>query len=63
VTGHPLSPSTGSQELLSFFHHDADTMDASLDVIAEVDADAVVPGHGPVFRGSPRDAVAELRRG
>jgi len=63
VTGHPLSPSTGSQKLMTFFHHDLDGMDASLDVIAEIDADAIVPGHGPVFRGSSRDAVAQLRRG
>jgi glyoxylase-like metal-dependent hydrolase (beta-lactamase superfamily II) len=63
VTGHPLSPSTGPQRLMGFFHHDVDAMDASLDTIAEVDADAIVPGHGPVFRGSPRDAVAQLRRG
>lgn len=63
VTGHPLSASTGSQKLMTFFHHDVDAMDASLDAIAEVDADAVVPGHGPVFHGSPRDAVNQLRRG
>ena len=62
VTGHPLSTTTGPQILMDFFHHDVDAMDASLDVIAEVDADAIVPGHGPVFRGSPRDAVAQLRR-
>jgi glyoxylase-like metal-dependent hydrolase (beta-lactamase superfamily II) len=63
VTGHPLSPSTGSQKLMTFFHHDLDAMDASLDVIAEIDADAIVPGHGPVFRGPPREAVSQLRRG
>lgn len=63
VTGHPLAASTGPQELMRFFHHDLDAMNASLDVIADVDADAIVPGHGPVFRGSPRDAVGELRRG
>lgn len=63
VTGHPLSPTTGPQELMGFFHHDLDAMKASLDVIAEVDADAIIPGHGPVFRGSPREAVAELRSG
>jgi glyoxylase-like metal-dependent hydrolase (beta-lactamase superfamily II) len=63
VTGHPLSAAAGPQELMGFFHHDLDAMDASLDVIADVDADAIVPGHGPVFRGSPRDAVAQLRRG
>ena len=63
VTGHALSSTTGPQELMGFFHHDLDVMDASLDVIAEVDADAIIPGHGPVYRGSPRDAVAQLRRG
>jgi glyoxylase-like metal-dependent hydrolase (beta-lactamase superfamily II) len=62
VTGHRLSAGTGSQRLMGMFHHDLDAMDASLDVIAEVDADAIIPGHGPVFPGSPREAVAELRR-
>ena len=62
VTGHALSSTTGPQELMGFFHHDLDAMNASLLVIAEVDADAIVPGHGPVHRGSPRDAVAQLRR-
>jgi glyoxylase-like metal-dependent hydrolase (beta-lactamase superfamily II) len=63
VTGHPLSSTIGPQELMGFFHHDLDAMHASLGVIADVDADAIVPGHGPVHRGSPRDAVARLRRG
>ena len=62
VTGHPLSSTTGPQELLGFFHHDRDILGASLDVIAGVDADVIIPGHGPVYRGSPREAVAELRR-
>ncbi|MGI9085586.1 MAG: MBL fold metallo-hydrolase [Aeromicrobium sp.] len=61
VTGHSLSSTTGPQELMGFFHHDVPAMDASLDVIAEVDADVIIPGHGPVHRGSPREAVAELR--
>jgi glyoxylase-like metal-dependent hydrolase (beta-lactamase superfamily II) len=63
VTGHRLSSHAGSQRLMSMFHHDEDVMDASLDVIAEVDADVIVPGHGPVYRGTPRNAVNELRRG
>jgi glyoxylase-like metal-dependent hydrolase (beta-lactamase superfamily II) len=62
ITGHPLSATTGPQELMGFFHHDIDAVHASLDVIAEVDADAIIPGHGPVYRGSPRQAVAEVRR-
>ena len=63
VTGHALSSTTGPQELRGFFHHDHDAMNASLDTIADIDADVIVPGHGPVHRGSPRDAVAQLRRG
>ena len=58
-----MSAHTGPQELMGFFHHDLDAMHASLDVIAEVDAEAIIPGHGPVHRGSPRDAVDQLRRG
>jgi flavorubredoxin len=46
---------------MGFFHHDTEAMDTSLDVIAAVDADAIIPGHGPVYRGSPEDAVAALR--
>lgn len=63
VTGHPLSSTTGPQELMGFFHHDLDAQNASLDVIAGIDAVAIIPGHGPVHRGTPRDAVAQLRRG
>jgi len=63
VTGHPLSSTTGPQELLGFFHHDRGNLGASLDVIADVDADVIIPGHGPVYRGTPREAVSELRRG
>jgi len=62
ITGHPLSAHTGPQELFGFFHHDLEALDTSLDVIAGVDADVIVPGHGPVHRGSPADAVSELRR-
>ncbi|MGH3457266.1 MBL fold metallo-hydrolase [Aeromicrobium sp.] len=63
ITGHPLSSTTGPQELMGFFHHDVAAVKAALDVIADVDADAIVPGHGPVYRGSPRDAVTHIRRG
>ena len=63
VTGHPLSSMAGPQELLGFFHHAHDNLGGSLDVISDVDADVIIPGHGPVYRGTPREAVAELRRG
>lgn len=63
VTGHPLSGTTGPQMLPDFFHHDAAGAGAALDVIAGIDADVIVPGHGAVHRGSPSDAVREVRRG
>lgn len=34
---------------------------ASLDRIADLAADWVLPGHGPAFRGSPADAAAAVR--
>ncbi len=60
VTGHPLSAATGPQMLLDFFHHDLPAARAALDVIAGVEADVVIPGHGPVHRGSPASAVSEM---
>jgi glyoxylase-like metal-dependent hydrolase (beta-lactamase superfamily II) len=63
VTGHPLSPYVGPQRIAEFFHHDRAQAEASLDVIAAVDAHAIVPGHGPVHRGTPAEAVAAARSG
>ena len=34
---------------------------ASLAAIAHVDADLVLPGHGPPFAGSPKEAVEQVR--
>ena len=39
---------------MGFFHHDLDTMHASLDVIAEVDADAIIPATTGASRFSAR---------
>lgn len=61
ITGHPLSRTRGPQLLPAFFDHDRSGLDAALDVLAALDADAVVPGHGPVHRGSPADAVRAVR--
>ena len=61
VTGHPLSATTGPQMLLDFFHHDVRAARAALDVIAAVDAEAIIPGHGPVHRGSPATAARDAR--
>jgi len=63
VTGHPLSRVTGPQLLPPFFHHDAGGAAATLDALAGTEAAVVFPGHGPVFRGTPADAVAQVRAG
>jgi glyoxylase-like metal-dependent hydrolase (beta-lactamase superfamily II) len=61
VTGHPLSRVNGPQLLPAFFDHDRGAVQQALDTIATADARAIIPGHGPVYRGSPADAVRELR--
>lgn len=61
ITGHPISTQSGPQLLPAFFSHDAGQLDTSLDAIAALDADTVLPGHGPVWQGSLRTAVQEAR--
>lgn len=61
VTGHPLFKDDRPRSLPAFFHHDPAAADRALGLLAEVEATAVVPGHGPVFRGTPADAVALAR--
>jgi len=61
VTAHPTSRATGPQLLPDMFHTDrARALDA-LAVIEGVDADVVVPGHGPLHRGSAKEAAAAAR--
>ena len=58
VTGHPVSQRTGPQLLPSMFNHDQGACVRSLSALADVDAEVLLPGHGPVWRGRIRDAVA-----
>lgn len=58
MTEHALVRTPGPQLLPSFFNHDSDQALASLHVLADLDAEVVVPGHGPAFAGSPADAIA-----
>ncbi len=57
VSGHATSRIEGPQLLPGMFHHDRSRTVASLDVLAGLDADVLLPGHGPVHRGPLRDAV------
>lgn len=44
------------------FTDDPAAASRALDAIAGLDVDLVVPGHGPVWRGSPSAAIAAYRR-
>ncbi|MGW1724071.1 MBL fold metallo-hydrolase [Streptomyces sp. NPDC002306] len=61
VSGHPTSRVRGPQLLPDMFHHERARTVASLDVIENLSADLLLPGHGPVHRGSVR-AAAHLAR-
>jgi glyoxylase-like metal-dependent hydrolase (beta-lactamase superfamily II) len=64
VTGHALSPTTGPQLIAPWFNHgtDAEVREA-LTALAALDADLVLPGHGPPHREPLRAAVARACRG
>ncbi|MGC3001923.1 MBL fold metallo-hydrolase [Streptomyces sp. G35A] len=62
VSGHPTSRIAGPQLLPDMFHHERAAAVASLDVLAELDGDLLLPGHGPLHEGPVRDA-ARLARG
>ncbi|GAA1953125.1 MBL fold metallo-hydrolase [Kitasatospora viridis] len=61
VTGHPTTRVTGPQLLPAMFHHDRPAAERALAVLGELDADVLVPGHGPVHRGSVCEAAALAR--
>lgn len=61
VTGHPVTRPAGPQLLPGYFTHDAAEALHSLDALAAVDADMLVPGHGDPWRGDLREAVALAR--
>jgi glyoxylase-like metal-dependent hydrolase (beta-lactamase superfamily II) len=59
-TGHPTSRISGPQLLPAMFQKDRAGALAALGVLAETDADVLIPGHGPVHRGSVRAAVGQI---
>ena len=62
VTGHPISATTGPQMLPAMFSHtDRATLLATLSTLEDLDAEILLPGHGPLHRGPIRDAVATAR--
>jgi len=59
TTRHVLTGETRPQ--IAPFTDDPAGAEASLDRLAGLDADVVVPGHGTVWRGSPRALVDAIR--
>ena len=57
VTGHPLLKHVGPQLLPELFNHDQDGCVRSLAALGMLDTEVLLPGHGPVWRGSIRDAA------
>ncbi|MEU5088380.1 MBL fold metallo-hydrolase [Streptomyces sp. NPDC021356] len=57
VTAHPASRTAGPQLLPDMFHTDRATALGALTTLEGVEADVVVPGHGPVHRGSVKEAA------
>ncbi|WP_371673445.1 MBL fold metallo-hydrolase [Streptomyces sp. NBC_00289] len=61
VSGHPTSRTKGPQLLPDMFHHERARAVASLTAFEDLDGDILLPGHGPVHRGSVREAAALAR--
>ncbi|MFE1590351.1 MBL fold metallo-hydrolase [Streptomyces sp. NPDC058737] len=61
VSGHAISRIEGPQLLPDLFHHDRARAIASLDVVAGLEGDLLLPGHGPLHRGPVKDAADRAR--
>ncbi|WP_210583947.1 MBL fold metallo-hydrolase [Streptomyces sp. GESEQ-35] len=61
VSGHPTSRVKGPQLLPDMFHHERARAVTSLETLESLDADVLVPGHGPVHRGPVREAARHAR--
>ncbi|KQY08248.1 MBL fold metallo-hydrolase [Mycobacterium sp. Root135] len=57
VTGHPVSSHRGPQLLPGLFNHDQAACVRSLSALEVLDAEVLLPGHGPAWRGSVREAA------
>ncbi|MCX5355830.1 MBL fold metallo-hydrolase [Streptomyces mirabilis] len=58
VTAHPTSRIDGPQLLPAMFDTDRSAALCSLDILEGIDADVILPGHGPAHRGSAKQAAA-----
>lgn len=58
ITGHAVSSRTGPQLTAPVFHRDANAARLALAKIGALAGSTIVPGHGPVWRGTPAEAAA-----
>ncbi|MEU7059506.1 MBL fold metallo-hydrolase [Streptomyces sp. NPDC046197] len=61
VSGHPTSRIQGPQLLPDMFHHERAQALTSLEALEALDGDVLLPGHGPVHRGSVKQAAQRAR--
>ncbi|MEU4112397.1 MULTISPECIES: MBL fold metallo-hydrolase [unclassified Streptomyces] len=59
ITGHATSRVQGPQMLHGFFHHETERAVTSLALIAALEGDVLLPGHGPLYRGPVRAAAEQ----
>lgn len=57
ITDHPVAARPGPQLLPSIFNNDEDACRRSLDTLAAVEAEVMLPGHGPLWRGRVAEAA------
>ena len=57
ITGHPLLRHRGPQLLPAVFSHSQNNCLRSLDALALLDTEVLLPGHGDVWRGPIREAT------
>ena len=58
ITGHPLLRRGGPQLLPAVFSHSQQSSLSSLDALALLDTEVLLPGHGDVWRGPIREATS-----
>jgi glyoxylase-like metal-dependent hydrolase (beta-lactamase superfamily II) len=57
MTGHAVVADSGPQLMPDYFNTDSVQARESLARLALLEAEVVVPGHGPPFQGTPAEAV------
>jgi glyoxylase-like metal-dependent hydrolase (beta-lactamase superfamily II) len=57
ITGHPLLRRSGPQLLPAVFSHSQPNCLRSLNALALLETDVLLPGHGDVWRGPIREAT------